>query len=659
MQPNRWLASVVSAVALAVAALPAPTLAWIWPEHRDIAAEAVTGMPGAQKKVLEEMWASLRTEAPRQLCPLLVDPGGDPASTYPGWVGTPSQWSSACVDFPSYPALAGDHSCSSADLRAVTETKEWTPKVVFVAAQAKRKLAAAGDTPVRGDVWNGSHLALQYVDPDYLSRASGNNAHFLLPRASIEAVEPLEGYLARALDPSTPMNATSIYANYHALAMRLAAQWRVAPAEQKPDLARRALLAEGIALHFLEDSFSAGHYAATWGSSAWQKGTHDLYCVMGLTSMTWGGVIFASHGDAHMTHHDRKVAAVGVRKSLAQLADAASGAIAVPSTPLTPQEKAVEDTDFCKATTLPFQDLDKQSLTAALAVLRDTPVPSGDQESIHPPRARADIGPFVGVVAGITAGPAWGGYDTTSGWRFRDELEVGARVGYGLEGVLTTNMDGQIWAQASFVTDPPQLDVSCPGCPGGKRTNQAVPRVPARSALKLALRMPYYVIPFDLILIAPVLLLASPDALQDVVFASAAGGLWTLQRPISTDAGTLQFMAGREFGITFFGGGSGSQFFATPTSNAADWYVVEYKSIELDFPVLEYTPPRAFATTLSLAAQIQAGFSVELPYNAGTLVTTTNPVKTPYDMGTSWFAYLRLRLDARKYFGGSPEDWKN
>jgi hypothetical protein len=32
----------------------------------------------------------------------------------------------------------------------------------------------------------------------------------------------------------------------------------------------------------------------------------------------------------------------------------------------------------------------------------------------------------------------------------------------------------------------------------------------------------------------------------------------------------------------------------------------------------------------------------------------------PFDsLGTSWFIYLRLRLDARKYFGGASEDWQN
>ena len=122
---------------------------------------------------------------------------------------------------------------------------------------------------------------------------------------------------------------------------------------------------------------------------------------------------------------------------------------------------------------------------------------------------------------------------------------IGARFGYGLQGVLTTTMDGQLWAQASLVSDPAQLDASCPGCPGGVRSNQALPRVPARSALKLAFRMPYYVLPFDLILLAPITLLISKEAAQDVVFKATGGGLWTLQRPISTSFGTFQFMAGR------------------------------------------------------------------------------------------------------------------
>jgi hypothetical protein len=620
----------------------------MWCEHRDIAVTAIQGLPPADRAQLEALWASLKKDAGPQLCPTLVNPGAAPRSAF-------GDWSGICLDFPSYPAMGGDHACSTGELRAVTETEAWGLRVTWVAEWSKMRFADAPNQAARIDAWNKSHIAMQSVDPRYLTRASSNNAHFLEPREHVSASESLEAYAKRALAPDAAINATAIYVQYHAIALRLAAQWRVAPEAARPDLARRALLAEGIALHFLQDSFSAGHYAATWGDAAWQKGTHDLYCVQGLTSKTWGGDLFASHGDAHMTGHDQAVAGAVIGRSLSQLAGAASGTVAVSAEATTKAERELEDVNFCAVQTLPAMPPDPVAYSAALDTLKDSPIPSGDQDDIHPPRARADIGFFGGVVAGIGAGPAWGGFDTSAGWRFHTELEVGARFGYGLQGVLTNNMDGQLWAQASFVSDPVQLDASCPGCPGGVRRDQALPRVPARSALKLVFRMPYYVVPFDLILLAPTLWLASPVAAQDVVFRATGGGLWTLQRPISTSLGTIQFMAGREVGFTLWGVGDANQFVATPADGQT--LLVDFRQLELDFPVFEYVPPRAFATTLALAAQVQLGFSVQLAPTAW-LPQQNN---APYSgLGASWFVYLRLRLDARKYFGGSPEDaWGN
>jgi hypothetical protein len=635
-------------MALAGMLWAAPARAWMWCEHRDIGVTAIQGLSPADRAQLEALWASLKKEAGPQLCPTLVNPGAAPRSAF-------GDWSGICLDFPSYPAMGGDHACSTAELRAVTESEAWGLRVTWVAEWSKRRFAEAPNQAARIDAWNMSHIAMQSVDPRYLTRASSNNAHFLEPREHVSASETLEAYVKRALAPDAAINATAIYVQYHAVALRLAAQWRLAPQAARPDLARRALLAEAIALHFLQDSLSAGHYAATWGDAAWQKGTHDLYCVQGLTSKTWGGDLFASHGDAHMTSHDQAVAGTVIGRSLSQLAGAASGTVAISGAPSTKAERALEDLDFCAVQTLPAMPADPVALSAALVTLRDSPIPSGDNDDIHPPRARADIGFFGGVVAGIGAGPAWGGFDTSGGWRFRSELEVGARFGYGLQGVLTTNMDGQLWAQASFVSDPVQLDASCPGCPGGARSNQALPRVPARSALKLVFRMPYYVIPFDLILLGPALYLASPVAAQDVVFKATGGGLWTLQRPISTSFGTFQFMAGREVGFTLWGIGDPNQFVATPVDGPA--LLVDFRQLELDFPVFEYVPPRAFATTLALAAQVQLGFSVQLAPTAW-LPQQNNASYT--GLGASWFVYLRLRLDARKYFGGSPEDnWGN
>jgi len=623
---------------------PGRAVAWIWPEHRDIAAAALNDLPAPQRKTLDAMWAETQQLGGKQVCTKLVDPGAQPDSKY-------GEWDKVCVDFASFPALAADHSCSAHELWADVSKEPWAVKVVWVAARTKEKLAASTGPAQHEDVWSLSHLAMQYVDPRYLTRAEGNNAHFLVPRAPVQSKEDLEKYMDRVLLPATEINATGLYTEYHMLALRLAALYHAAPAAEKAELARRALVAEGVALHFLEDSFSSGHYASIWGGAAWAKGTHDYYSTIGLTTMTWKGDLFASHGDANMTERDMKVAAVTVRQSLAQLASAAEGRMPLTGQALSPAEKEVEALDFCKAEHLPPPPDDTMARSAATMVLQSTPLPAGGKDEIHPPRARADMGPFIGAISGYSLGTALGGYDSWSNARLRSQFEIGARLGYGLEGLLTRSMDGQMWVQGELVSDPVQLDLGCTTCPGGKRTDTAVPRVGSRSALKLSLRMPFYVVPFDLIILAPVLMFASPQALTSVVFASAAGGLLPIERKFETDIGTFQFMAGREIGFTLWGfTGHTNQFINTPTTNKADFRAVNYDSLELDFPVFEYVPPRVFATTLSLAAEFQLGFSVEFPMNVSFADNGQS-----FQLGPSWNIYLRFRLDARKYFGGSPD----
>ena len=644
----RWLRLAAASLCLGFAF---SAQAWIWPEHRDIAATAVNDLPAAPRKTLDAMWADARTLGGKQVCAKMVDPGAQPDDVKLG------DWEKVCVDFASFPALAADHSCSAAELWADVSKEPWAVKVVWVAAKAKERLAQSTSPAQHEDVWSLSHLAMQYVDPRYLTRAEGNNAHFLVPRASVQSKEDLDGYLDRVLLPGTEINATGLYTEYHMLALRLAALYHAAPPAEKADLARRALVAEGVALHFLEDSFSAGHYAAIWGGAAWAKGTHDYYSTVGLTTMTWKGDLFASHGDANMTEQDMKVAAVTVRQSLAQVASAAEGRMPLPGRGLSPAEKEIESLDFCKAEHLPPPPDDAMARSATAMVLQSTPVPAGGKDEIHPPRARADMGLFVGAISGYSLGVALGGYDSWANSRFRSEFEIGARVGLGLEGLLTRSMDGQIWLQGELVSDPAQLDLGCTTCTpypavaSGKRSDTAVPRVGGRSALKLSIRMPFYVLPFDLLVLGPVLYLASPHDLTSVVFASAAGGLLPVQRKFETDIGTFQFMLGREVGFTLWGfTGQTNQFIFTPTASAADAKIINYKSLELDFPVMEYVTPRVFATTLSLAALFQLGFNVEFPMGAA-----YNSDGAPFSLGPSWNIYLRFRLDARKYFGGSPD----
>lgn len=638
-------------VSLTATLVPTTAAAWIWPEHRDIAAEALKELPAAQKKTIDQMWVGVRGIGGKQVCEKVVDPGAQPTDVPRG------EWEKVCVDFASFPALAGDHSCTAAELWSDAAKEPWAVKVVWVAAKTKERLASSRDEAQRTDFLSLSHLAMQYVDPRYLTRAEGNNAHFLFPRAPVAAKEDLDKYLDRVLSPGTEINATGLYAQYHMLALRYAALYHAAPEAEKAELGARALLAEGVALHFLEDSFSAGHYAATWGGAAWQKGTHDLYSTIGLTTMTWKGDLFASHGDGHMSEQDMKVAAATVRQSLDQVATAAEGRMPLSATPLSAAEKTIVAFNFCKEEHLSPAPDQPVARSATKMVLLGTPIPAGGKDEIHPPRSRAEIGPFVGAVSGYTLGLAMGGYDSWNNTRVRSEFEIGARVGYGLEGVITSNMDGQMWLQGELVTGPVQLDLGCTTCTpyplvsSGKRSDPAVPRVGSRSALKLSMRMPFYVLPFDLIVLGPVLMFTSPQTLTEVVFAAAGGGIVPIERKWETAIGSFQLMAGREVGFTLWGfTGHTNQFIYTPTTNAADAKVINYNSLELDFPVLEFVPPRVFATTLALAAEFQLGFNVEIPMDV-----TYRTTGEPFSLGPSWNVYLRFRLDARKYFGGSSD----
>ena len=398
---------VVPVLLAAAALLPTQAAAWIWPEHRDIAAEALKELPAAQRKTIDQMWVGVRAIGGKQVCEKVVDPGAEPTDVPRG------EWDKVCVDFASFPALAGDHSCTAAELWADAAKEPWAVKVVWVAARTKDRLASSKDEAQRTDFLSLSHLAMQYVDPRYLTRAEGNNAHFLVPPGvGGGRRRTSDKYLDRALSPGIEINATGLYTEFHMLALRYAALYHAAPEAEKAELGGRALVAEGVALHFLEDSFSAGHYAATWGEAAWQKGTHDLYSTIGLTTMTWKGDLFASHGDGHMTEQDMKVAAVTVRQSLAQVASAAEGRMPLPVEPITPSETAIGTLNFCKEEHLPPAPDQPVARSASLMVLRNTPVPAGGKDEIHPPRSRAEIGPFVGAVSGYTLGLAMGGYDS-------------------------------------------------------------------------------------------------------------------------------------------------------------------------------------------------------------------------------------------------------
>jgi hypothetical protein len=83
----------------------------------------------------------------------------------------------------------------------------------------------------------------------------------------------------------------------------------------------------------------------------------------------------------------------------------------------------------------------------------------------------------------------------------------------------------------------------------------------------------------------------------------------------------------------------------------SQYAVVKVQTVKLEFPVVEWTPFRTFATQLTFAAQLQLGFSVGLIASQEVLY----PVGAPFSTGPGWSIWLRGTFDGR-YFFGSRED---
>src|SRR5262249_33667213 len=134
-------------------------------------------------------------------------------------------------------------------------TSNWILRVGDVAARTKVGLERARNRDATLNEWATSNLRLQFVDPEYASRAGANNGHFLMTRTSNDPDEYLQRIFAPDAEPGAV--ALSVYSPLGAMA--LARGWATADAPARPELARRILATEAFAIHFLEDSFAAGH----------------------------------------------------------------------------------------------------------------------------------------------------------------------------------------------------------------------------------------------------------------------------------------------------------------------------------------------------------------------------------------------------------------
>jgi hypothetical protein len=596
---------------------PMTVFAWLYPEHRDITLLALKMLEPQQRSALEELWSEARSGHENRLCVQMADGVQGPKPT--------------CIDYGAWPALAGDHSCSAQELLSEVLTPPWVLNVAAVGATLAAQLAAATRRDQRMNALRRSDIDLLRADPDYATRAQSNNAHFLLARPNV-TMEP-EAYMLIILGSGAELNAVGTYTLYHERALAAAA--RMAEGQLPPQVhakvALTALADEAFALHFLQDSFASGHVAGNWGKTAVRKGTHDYYSEHGVEVTTWTGSRFVSLGDAYLSPDDAKRAATAVRDSLAQLASALAGKLKLP--PDNSGNIQPETFNVCQETHFSAAVIDKQEVKALVPIIAQTPIPALGDVPGQLPRFRSEIGPFVGVSAAALGQAMNGGFgNNQSGASGTGGLETSVRLGIGLEGVLDESGDGLVYAGLGYRQD---------GAAQGEAT------IPGRGAVTLRLRAPFWLVPGDIVIAGPVLALVSRRTLERMAVQAGNGGLIPWQTGIATRIGRFQFVLGREAGINWYKMDTNNpMLLPTPGVAPLNSTLVAVRSIQVDFPILEYRPFRSFSRnqTSSVLIQFYAGFDTP------TQTSVVAPVGAPTpNLRTIGLTGIRVAFDWRYY----------
>jgi hypothetical protein len=643
-----------------------PTFAWVYPEHRDIAVFGVESLDPERKAQFDRLWTEARIDYEKHLC----EQGADTAQ------GVMPE----CIDWAALSALAGDHSCSSKQMLDMVNTSEWILGVAEVAAQLKVDLLRISKTSpvmsteegrsligdlrrqmeteaVRADRINALRIAdvrLQRADQEYATRAGSNNAHFLLARPTVDF--SAHEYVDTTLKVGSEINAVGVWGRYHLSALQKAtrlAREDLAAAERSA-LTRAMLVDEAFALHFLEDVFAAGHVAGTWGDVSQRKGTHDYYNESGLEVRTWqaGANTTVLMGDAHMRPEDAERAAEAVRLSLEQVLDTAAGRSRKTNLPYTPAAPAQPEAfDVCKNGKLEQWSAGREPTPEALQlgveVLMLTPVPSLGEGLGAMPRFRSELGAFIGVAGSLDLRYLDGGFtDFESGSGFIGGADLSLRLGYGLEGVIGEEGDGLVYFSVGYSGDTPSTNKFSEAA-AAQNGGSLTAAIPARTGFSARLRMPFYLVPGDLLLLSP-LYFVSPTTYQRMAVTAVNGGVIPWQLGWATRFGRFQFVLGREIGATFYGLGSDDASLIAPGMPPGSApRVIHFESTYLEFPILEYRPYRSFDTTQSSALILQFFGGVDIPHKTNVVYPPGAP---DIDLDPVYSIGVRLVFDWRRYF---------
>jgi hypothetical protein len=611
--------------------------AWTYSEHRAITARGIGTLDPQRRAALDGLWADAREGYTARLCasPDAGDQAGNPT----------------CIDLAAWPSVNGDHSCSPADMLRVILDSDWILRVARIADRTGASIGRARNESERRNAQMAGDLGLERADPGYSSRAGANDAHHVLARTGND----WNVYAADVLRAGVEPNVVGLYLLFHAAALRAAARFPDGAGfpTERAARARLILALESFALHFLEDAYAAGHFAGTGGPTAVRKGTHDYYNESGIDTDTWENEPVTVFGDGHMRPPDLERSGDAVRTSLGQLLDALNPDFRIrceAAEVILPSAVAGGTLDVCQVSAMPGWAVPPALANDFEAVLKTAPRPFRGSGYPALPRFRAEIGPFVGIASGVQAEGADGGFSESRTGGAVGSLDVGLRLGYGLDALLGDSGDGQVFVQGGIVLQSHSNGGCGSHCPSDPLFAQFDTGLPARSALAFRLRAPFWLIPGDLLLAAPVLALTDPKLLEKMAIVAADGGLIPWQTKLSTPIGSVQFVAGREVAVNLFGYLGGRDSFLAAAGQSPDgapvFTPVAFRSIEWDFPILELRPLREYGTRYSFSTLVQFGAGFDTPISVESLI----PGQPPPPLKTRYFGFVRVFFDGRRYF---------
>jgi len=142
--------------------------------------------------------------------------------------------------------------------------------------------------------------------------------------------------------------------------------------------------------------------------------------------------------------------------------------------------------------------------------------------------------------------------------------------------------------------------------------------IPGRAGMSARLRMPFWLIPGDLALAAPVLARTSPGTLQKMASEQPTEDLSLAGWDRNPRPAACSLCSGREVGVSIFRNSDHSFLLPTPGVPPNNTTLVNLNSLQVEFPILEYRLFRNFSVNQSSGLMLQpyVGFDVRLRFQS-------------------------------------------